>query len=775
MESREDDTAGGLSQQPQQQAASDGPIPPLSKDDQAKAPLADAASDVPAAATTADASPALSARRGSGSSAAVTPMRPPRSISSIYRTLAMAHTEAPAATPANGTAGTPAGQARAKNGAQPPLLPALGGRVSAERSDGLLALDAEHDKSDSGGSSGVLSKSHPTPSAKFVRQLQLSTTNAQIDAMAKDRSAREAAAAAAASVSISAEAARSDSAAPSSDSSSAPPSAEPLRHALSQSDAVAEVLDWSGKGLRAAGVEGGWSLYPSIHTLILRDNELTTLLKQGIDQLPNLHTLDLRRNRLSGFGDTLLVLSQCRALKHVYLHQSTRDNVTNNVSLYTDFVFQSLRGLESCDGVQSKLTIALNPLDQSAFDFIHMLSGMSENALLRCDLSNKKLPANLFFFLLSALHQLKIAWLKLDGDNEWASLNSYTNCVIYYLGKYLLYLDEEEITNQRLHLALKAQAESKIKIIKISWAECWDEALEVGREYVERLEIEREEMEEKERIWRHMRALEAGEDTSEFGNGGESQDQTAGGVGAATATAAAVAQLEAKRRQSQLDGDFIPLTAAEQQILDDAAGEDGNGGGPGKDKNEKDDATGFNLHIPGRGIGAGPMPGGNTAATANSVSTHNSNVGIDTQLSHKLEILIHYLQVYGLVLISSIHINMPDAFKDFSEWVRVFTLNIDQWFSFLPFQQNILFWTVSFFPFLLLFLFWRISRLRGNLNQWIEAYITNWTRTKKQVGIVVGSFVVLGVTCAMLFMVSAARATSTRRIRGEFRWWIGMR
>lgn len=453
----------------------------------------------------------------------------------------------------------------------------------------------------------------------------------------------------------------------------------------------------------------------------------------------------------------------------MYLHHSTRDNVTTNPSLYTDFVFQSLRGLESCDGVRSPLTIALHPLDQSAFEFVHLLSGgISENQLLRCDLSNKNLPANLFFFLLSALYQLKVAWLKLDGNNSWATLNSYTNCVIFYLGKHLLYLDEEEVTHQRLHLALKAQAESKIKIVKIAWEECEAEALDAAREYLDRRDAEAEaaaaaaaaQAQEDEARAMGMEVDEEDEDEED----GEDSDGDEDGDG----DESGADEADAIGRGANVNA--LPLTDSEAAVLAFTTGlslqgtKQGAGKNNGKKKSGKkkkskkpkvsdriqDEATGFNLHVPGRGLGAGPLPG--ATVTASTISSHNSNVGIDTQISNKIEILIHYLQVYGLVLLSSIHIDWPPAFTRFSEWVRVFTLNLDSWFSFLPFQQNLVFWTVSFFPFLLLALFWRISRLRGNLPVWVDDYVTNWTRTKRRVGAAVASFVLVGVLCSMLFI-----------------------
>lgn len=461
----------------------------------------------------------------------------------------------------------------------------------------------------------------------------------------------------------------------------------------------------------------------------------------------------------------------------MYLHHSTRDNVTSNPSLYTDFVFQSLRGLESCDGLPSKVTISLDPLDQSAFEFVHLLSGgISENQLLRCDLSNKNLPANLFFFLLSALYQLKVAWLKLDGNNSWASLNSYTNCVIYYLGKHLLYLDEEEVTHQRLHLALKAQAESKIKITKIAWQECEAEALEAAREYLDRVEAEAiataeaQEALETEAEAR-ARKLEEEEDDEEDGEDDEEEDgdeeEDASGDEIDEDTAAANA--DAIGRGGNVNA--LPLTDSEAAVLAFTTGLSLHGvqQGPGAKKMRKkkkktksnkkktkasdriqDEATGFNLHVPGRGLGAGPLPG--ATVSASTISSHNSNVGIDTQLSNKIEILIHYLQVYGLVLLSSIKIDWPPAFERFSQWVRLFTLNLDSWFSFLPFQQNLLFWVVSFFPFMLLLLFWRISRLRGNLPTWVEEYVTRWDRTKRRVGAALAVFVGVGILASMLFI-----------------------
>ncbi len=105
------------------------------------------------------------------------------------------------------------------------------------------------------------------PSANFVKQLQKSTTQAHNrDARErererwKERDATEAATIAPKSESTPA----APMEAPSRVNNKSPPTdAADGGMQLSESDSVAEVLDWSSKGLRVVGVDGGWAMYPA--------------------------------------------------------------------------------------------------------------------------------------------------------------------------------------------------------------------------------------------------------------------------------------------------------------------------------------------------------------------------------------------------------------------------------------------------------------------------------------------------------------------------------
>ena len=48
-----------------------------------------------------------------------------------------------------------------------------------------------------------------------------------------------------------------------------------------------------------------------------------------------------------------------------------------------------------------------------------------------------------------------------------------------------------------------------------------------------------------------------------------------------------------------------------------------------------------------------------------------ANSSVLSNVLTKCEIVIHYLQVYGMVLVLDLNIPYPDAFRRFSTWIRL--------------------------------------------------------------------------------------------------------
>jgi hypothetical protein len=91
-----------------------------------------------------------------------------------------------------------------------------------------------------------------------------------------------------------------------------------------------------------------------------------------------------------------------------------------------------------------------------------------------------------------------------------------------------------------------------------------------------------------------------------------------------------------------------------------------------------------------------------------------ANSSVLSNVLTKCEIVIHYLQVYGMVLVLDLNIPYPDAFRRWSTWIRLSTLNLeDLWRMDLEYQQEALFAIVMLVPALLLGLYFYCDRLRG--------------------------------------------------------------
>lgn len=97
---------------------------------------------------------------------------------------------------------------------------------------------------------------------------------------------------------------------------------------------------------------------------------------------------------------------------------------------------------------------------------------------------------------------------------------------------------------------------------------------------------------------------------------------------------------------------------------------------------------------------------------------------------NKLEIMINFLQIYSLILIIEVDIPWPQAFLDFSVWVRVFALDLENLFHInLPYQQQLKFAIIMTLPAICTALYIGLASI--SKDEWVDRYVTRWPRVKK--------------------------------------------
>ena len=237
--------------------------------------------------------------------------------------------------------------------------------------------------------------------------------------------------------------------------------------------------------------------------------------------------------------------------------------------------------------------------------------------------------------------------------------------------------------------------------------------------------------------------------------------------------------------------------AAAEAASHDGVGVGVGGGGDGGDgrKKKKDGDVDHRLDMPN-------MQAVNAPVNPNSAANNSANPNLIANVLTKVDIVIHYLQVYGMVLVMDINIPYPQAFKDWSSWIRISTLNLDDiWSMNLAYQQEALFAIVMLIPALLLALYFYFDRLRGRQVQqqqpnsrpdaeqtlrgelsplsehaltllmslslslrvcvcvcvcvqdnWAESYVTNWRMVKWRTFLFYVLFNLVSATCCLLFI-----------------------
>ena len=97
----------------------------------------------------------------------------------------------------------------------------------------------------------------------------------------------------------------------------------------------------------------------------------------------------------------------------------------------------------------------------------------------------------------------------------------------------------------------------------------------------------------------------------------------------------------------------------------------------------------------------------------------------------KLEIAVHFLQVYAINFSSSINIPWPKVYVDFSSFTSLFSLSFTDIFSLSSdFAQTLFFTLLIVFPMLLLFFFWWFAQLRRKQDYYAKQLVDHWRQTR---------------------------------------------
>lgn len=177
-------------------------------------------------------------------------------------------------------------------------------------------------------------------------------------------------------------------------------------------------LDLSGQTLRSVRDLNSLShQLPQLTSLDLSHNCLERLAGQGIETLPALRTLDIRWNAVGSLLEVVRVGAKCRSLTTLYIQHAVTDGTTSEPHVYAPSVCARLRGLVACDDVRSSCTIE-GPAALSSLNFLGKVLGIHANGIAHVDLRHKGLSKRQLPYILAALSQLPVSKLYTTG-NPW--------------------------------------------------------------------------------------------------------------------------------------------------------------------------------------------------------------------------------------------------------------------------------------------------------------------------------------------------------------------
>ena len=116
----------------------------------------------------------------------------------------------------------------------------------------------------------------------------------------------------------------------------------------------------------------------------------------------------------------------------------------------------------------------------------------------------------------------------------------------------------------------------------------------------------------------------------------------------------------------------------------------------------------------------------------------------------KAEIIISFLQLYGLIFVIDVNVNWPNIWDVVSSFVPFFRFDIDFALDYdISYKEEIKFGIIVLIPLLLMLFYWAVSSLKHE--KWIEDYSNHWYSTKIKVFII----------WLILIIVSFAAAVAT--------------
>ncbi|CEO96342.1 hypothetical protein PBRA_005013, partial [Plasmodiophora brassicae] len=451
-----------------------------------------------------------------------------------------------------------------------------------------------------------------------------------------------------------------------------------------QPDANQKELDLSNSDLQV--VKQAVDTFPNLQVIDLSDNSLRTLEGQGLHTLRHLVKLNLARNQFASLDSVLDWLSPCHALKNVMLVDSTTDGRTKVIDSYLDIVGWRLRGVQYIDGNVNKDMLEGMQLDSQRF--LWKVAGVGPNQCINVDISNKNIPAEMFFYVISALAELQsVANLKSNG-NQWnrsdKRILNYRQYIIYGLGRKLLVLDDEPISDdERLNAIEFVQKEEQSK--KSSYVtSCARKVLVTNVGYVSRVHKGGWVATREKAIVQHhkLTAKDARKQTSSGPNFNDNKTM-------------ASEMTEAGQGQSSIGAN---VEQAAQQVAKAAAA---------------------------------PL------------------MAVTGTVLNKIEILINFLQTYSMVYVISLdlHITWPSLWLQIFSWLPYLSLDFGIVFPQLNLRSLIVFKFFVIMGIPLLFIAWFYLGASLNVDKWKARFDTNWgsTRAKAIACLAVAAIIAFGV------------------------------
>eukprot|EP01006_Ploeotia_vitrea_P036609 TRINITY_DN66040_c7_g3_i1.p1 TRINITY_DN66040_c7_g3~~TRINITY_DN66040_c7_g3_i1.p1 ORF type:complete len:2447 (+),score=1447.66 TRINITY_DN66040_c7_g3_i1:190-7530(+) len=508
------------------------------------------------------------------------------------------------------------------------------------------------------------------------------------------------------------------------------------------------------------------SSYTELRELNLSHNLLTTLTHNAhhcvLGELKHLRSLDLSHNKFPSLS--VLVqeeLSQIASLRYLSIKHATVDGLTSKERREEGalIVQKQLLGLIELDGVELKPS--LNKLQKDAHFFLWKLAGVGINQLIDVDISGLRIPGEYFYYVLAALKEIQRTKTLMMNDNGWnrgrRAVDNYRNYCIYALQPGLERLDGERVVDDEVLRAMQTVSQDNQKSAEfgrklVPWKECRKKAFLKIDQHADELPYGGLEADKKAK-----KKLFHGPDFVDIPIAG-----AGAGAGAQLGAADDKKAVGANRGpgSGNANGDDgangdAPVAQANRQENDD--------GGAGDDRKEQlREQAEVALERAETVLADG--------AAEIERELGNVFVGVKGAFINKMEILINFLQIYGLILILDVDIDWPSAFLDFSVWVRFFSVDIEVLFDInVPYQQELKFGVFMALPLIFLLFYFSLGRVNKHKKQWEDAYITRWEKVH-------GKNRLIWLVCVALTIVlgfAYDHPTSFRLVKDDKTWPSG--